>query len=138
MQTKPRSRVSSFAIVTGLIACVAAGAQLAAHAYHNRQAMQALLPALRPYQAGIEQCFHHTNSLHACNQRSRQIPAPITAKAHHPSIESLTVTHGKITMIPRQQHGLTDDDALVLTPHVVGSKIAWQKAGGSVENGYVE
>jgi hypothetical protein len=138
MQSKTKFSVSSLVIVTGLAMCIAAGTQLAAHAFHNRQAMQALLPTLRPYQIAIEQCFHRTRSLHLCNQESQQIPGPISISMHHPSVQSLTVTHGKISMTPRQHHGLKAADTLMLIPHVVGTKIAWQKAGGSVESGYVE
>lgn len=104
--------------------------------YQTRQHYLKLIQVTKPYQVAVSRCFAATHALFMCQPGQYGIPRNITEHNRHRRIAQLTVTNGKITVVPRMRHGIKSTDTYELTPYLSHQHIAWHASGGGVENGY--
>ena len=106
------------------------------YSYARRNYFSQIIALTFPYKSAVEKCYQNTGMLENCNASTNGIPPMINSNSATNLIELLTVTRGRITVVPLAKNGVTAKDNYILTPVIRRNKIFWATAGGSVENGY--
>jgi len=109
---------------------------LAYPAYQNfsrRLVYADILKSTEPYKLSIVECYKKNKGLKECDSGKNQIAKNIFEIG---PIESLTVTVGIITVIPKEQSGILHSDNYILTPIVKDGELQWIASGKAITNAY--
>ena len=123
-------------IVVAIIGILIAIAIPSYQTYTRRARYTEVIHAAAPYKLGIEECYQMTEDLSACDAGKNGIPA--NTQAGKGLVESITVNHGAITIIPRSKYGIDSKDTYILTPITDHNRLIWISGGGGVSAGYAK
>jgi len=92
--------------------------------------------ASESYKLGVIECYQKLGTLTGCNGGTNGIPANITRGTG--SVRTITVTNGRITIVPVAANGILASDRYVLTPRLLNSQVIWTPSGAAFTKGYTK
>lgn len=104
--------------------------------YTRRAHYAEIVQAAAPYKLGVQECYLLTGRLDDCQAGHYGIPPEIPFNNGIGLVDSITVNHGVVTVIPREKYGIAEIDDYVLTPMVKHDQLVWNRSGGGVDAGY--
>ena len=124
-------------IVIAIVGILIAMAIPSYHVYTRRAHYTEIVQAAAPYKIGVEECFHTTGALADCSNGKHGVPAAIAAGQGPGLVDSVAVDKtGTITVVPKEQYGITAQHTYMLVPSISNGAIVWTSGGGGVEHGY--
>ncbi len=103
--------------------------------YTRRAYYSEIVQAAAPYQLGVAECFQTLGEVSECRSGDNGVPEVMISSGG--MIESIQVESGVISLVPKAQHGLDEQDDYILTPLTQGGRLRWLVSGGAVRRGYV-
>ncbi len=105
--------------------------------YTKRAYYTEVVQAVTPFKLGVEECFQVTGDLKNCLPGKNGVPRNIDSNSDDGLVDSIIVSDaGKITVTPKNLHGIKAKDNYLLTPIVKNNRLFWESSGGGVEEGY--
>lgn len=120
--------------IVGILAAIAVPSYLK---YVSRSAYSEVVAMADRYKASVASCLEYNAGANAtCNGGSSSIPADITAPGPG-IINTLTVSQGVITIVPKNQSGVSAAETYVATPTYSSNGVTWTISGGVCGTGYI-
>lgn len=122
-------------ITLTIVAILAAVSVPSYISYVRRSYYKEIITFSEPYKLGVTECFQSLGNTATCSGGANYVPPNVTTPFGN--IASIITSNGVVTITPRDLHGITAADTLILTPTNVNNVLQWSASGGSVNNGYV-
>jgi type IV pilus assembly protein PilA len=122
-------------VVVGILAAIAVPSYLS---YVSRSAYSGVVAMADRYKASVAACLdYNSGSTTNCNGGASGIPANISSPG--PGIvDAVTVSAGVITIIPKNQSGVSASATYVATPTYTTNGVTWAVTGGVCGTGYIQ
>jgi len=124
-------------IVIGIIAALTAVAIPSYRSYTKRAHFTEIIQATSPLKLAIEQCFQLYGELSGCDAGKHGIPDNINKGKGEGLISSIKIINGKISITPKQKHGIKSSQTYILTPIEKNYRLRWEATGGAIKDGLV-
>ena len=105
--------------------------------YTRRAHFTEIVQASSLYKIGVEECFQTLGELENCHSGHHGIPEEISENSSPNLLNTATVSAGIITLTPKNQYGIKNEESYILTPSINNDTLVWQVSGGAIEAGYV-
>lgn len=120
--------------IVGILAAIAVPSYLR---YLSRSAYSEVVAMADRYKASVAACLEYNAGVAAtCNGGSSSIPADIAAPGPG-LVNSLTVAQGVITIVPKNQSGISAAETYIATPTYTSNGVTWSIGGGVCGTGYI-
>jgi len=121
-----------------IVAVLAAVAIPSYLSYLRKSAYSEVVQTADSYKVAIAMCIDSNNGVATnCDGGSGDIPANIASGNGLGVVDSVTVTDGVITIVPRNQSGISASETYILTPTYSTNGVTWAVSGGVCGTGYV-
>lgn len=105
--------------------------------YTRRAHYVEVVQAAAPFKLGVAECYQVMGDLADCQAGENGVPNDIASGEGAGMVDSITIeAEGKIVVVPKDQHGITQADTYELIPENNNGRLTWTTAGGGVEKGY--
>jgi prepilin-type N-terminal cleavage/methylation domain-containing protein len=131
----PRSSQSGFTLIELLIVVAIIGilAAVAVPQYQNytkKAKYAAVITSAAAYKMAVSLCISNLGTVTGCSGGSNGIPANLVVGDANPSVTSVTVANGVITVVPVETGGIVAADTYVDTPVLAAGQVVWTVSGG--------